>query len=162
MTIDLAHAWSKGALSQSGIKGICLKHAPGHGVTINAGQEGRQDTHDSMCSSADGLAAIERHMGVFTEVSERLLENGFAKESIQVMTNHIKYLALDPENVVSCSESAIAFIKSRLPFGVELVADCINMSGYGTGYENLSKTMALHKAGVIATTHYVKKMSRQE
>ena len=105
-------------------------------------------------------------MSVFTKVVSQLMQEGVKKSSIEVMTNHIKYLVLDSENVVSCSEKAMNFIKNSLPTGIKCVADCINMASYGGSQEGfvgqLEKTLSLHDAGVIATTHYVKKMSRRE
>ena len=164
--VDLASAWVMGALSNKAIKRVCLKHAPGHGVRVNSGKKNRQDTHNTNCQTDESLEEIKKHMSVFTKVVSQLMQEGVKKSSIEVMTNHIKYLVLDSENVVSCSEKAMNFIKNSLPTGIKCVADCINMASYASCRESfkrqLKKTMFLHDAGVIATTHYVKKMSRQE
>ncbi|MEC8881921.1 MAG: glycoside hydrolase family 3 N-terminal domain-containing protein [Pseudomonadota bacterium] len=166
IVVDLATSWARGALSQRGIDQICLKHAPGHGVKINQGKSDQQDTHNAKCQTDASIENIEKHMKVFTEVVNRLLGYGVPKSAINVMTNHIRYLEIDSNDVVSCSQKSMQFIRDRLPSGIGCVADCINMASYGGSQEGfvdqLEKTLSLHDAGVIATTHYVKRMTRRE
>lgn len=166
IVVDLATSWARGALSQRGIDQICLKHAPGHGVKINQGNRDQQDTHNAKCQTDASIENIEKHMRVFTEVVNRLLAADVPKSAINVMTNHIRYLEIDSHDVVSCSQQSMQFIRDRLPTGIGCVADCINMASYGGSQKGfvgqLKKTLSLHDAGVIATTHYVKKMTRRE
>lgn len=166
LVVPLATAWAAGALSQKGVSRICLKHAPGHGVSINQDKEGHQDTHNTQCISTESLEQIDRHMQVFTSVAERLLDQGVPHDAIRVMTNHITYQAIDPSSPISTSKEGIAYIQDRLPEGIKCIADCINMAGFAADSEsffhNLDITRDLHTGGVIATTHFVKKASRDD
>lgn len=163
--ISCATQWILGALAQRGIEKICLKHAPGHGVRINKGLQSQQDTHNNQCISRDTYADIIQHMQVFTEVVQKVLSYGVDKQALSVMTSHIIMTALDALTPVSSSQKAITFIRANLPPGIPLVADCINMAGYADNmsvfHKRLQHTVSLHDGGIIATTHYVKRLSRE-
>ena len=166
ITTGLSFAWCRGAMAQPGIDKICLKHAPGHGVEINRGHADKQDTHNTQCVTYDTLAVVDEHMSVFTKVANQLIALGYKAESIMVMTNHITYAEIDLSAPVSASEKAIHYLRSHLPKGVPLVADCINMAGFADDNNGFKKRLVtcrqLHAGGVIATTHYVKQMGRKE
>jgi beta-glucosidase-like glycosyl hydrolase len=166
IVIACATQWGLGAATQKGIERICLKHAPGHGVKINNGMEGLQDTHNKRCVSTGSLAELTHHMQVFTAVVQQLIAQGVRENRLSVMTNHITMNAIDTDAPVSSSEKATAFIRTHLPTGIALVADCINMAGFAEDMDEFNKrldlTCALHDGGVIATTHYVKRTRRKD
>lgn len=166
IVIELSKQWVLGALSCQGIDRVCLKHAPGHGVRINSGNESCQDTHNALCFSDDNLSIIREHMQVFTEVIQGAQQEGVAVDAIRVMTNHILYRELDPKNPVSSSDNAISYIQEQLPEGIKLIADCVNMASFADSRDSfiqkLDQACRMHEGGVIATTHFVKTLGRKE
>lgn len=164
--VACATAWCMGALSQPGIDRVCLKHAPGHGVPIQKGVKGTQDTHSDICRSDIGLDELKKHMDIFSEIVKALMAKGTKKSAISIMTNHIIYNVLDKENPVSSSSKAIDFIKESLPCeGIDLIVDCINMASFSQEkslfLERLNQASTLHTGGTIVTTHFVKKLTRE-
>jgi beta-N-acetylhexosaminidase len=133
MVVALCNAACEGLLC-AGVLPI-IKHIPGHGRATS-------DSHLELPVINDDMASlINSDFEIF-----RCLKNW-----PMAMTAHIKYTCLDDANPVSCSKTAINFIRNELEYKNIIISDDIAMKALSGSYAD--KTKKVLKSGCDIVLH---------
>lgn len=141
-----------GAMTVAGVRGTqeggtvaTIKHFPGHGDTIT-------DTHR-------GLATVNRTRAELMAIDLAPFASGIKAGVDMVMTSHIIFKALDPENPATLSKIILQdVLRGEMGFTGVIISDSMNMHSMRKNYTISEAAIGAFKAGVdllmLAEEHY--------
>ncbi|MCK5153622.1 MAG: hypothetical protein KAQ93_04625 [Spirochaetales bacterium] len=144
---DLVASCVKQAVSGAVETGIIttLKHFPGHGATSG-------DTHRE-------IPKVDKSLKDLLETDLKPFAAGIRAGADMVMTSHILYPRIDPENPATMSALILKkLLRKQLGFSGVILSDSMNMGAIRKFYDPAESTLLALKAGVdlvmLSEEHY--------
>lgn len=141
-----------GAMTAAGVRGLhdggiiaTIKHFPGHG--------------DTTLDSHRGIPTVTRSRGELVAIDLAPFKQGINAGTDMVMTSHIIFTALDPENPATLSSIILQeILREELGFDGVIVSDSMNMQAMLKNYTPADAAIRAFNAGVdllmLAEEHY--------